>query len=107
LVPPVVLLRSAKAPNAVLSLPVVLLSQEAWSALQKLWEIYRSADIPGDERTQIFYSASLQQMNNLSDGRRTRLFASHGKVPTLMWVLLWLEGTIILGFTYFFGVRSI
>lgn len=82
-------------------------SQEAWSALQKLWEIYRSADIPGDERTQIFYSASLQQMNNLSDGRRTRLFASHGKVPTLMWVLLWLEGAIILGFTYFFGVRSI
>jgi Protein of unknown function (DUF4239) len=82
-------------------------SQEAWSAMQKLWEIYRSADIPRDERTQMFYSGSLQQLNNLSDGRRTRLFASHGKVPTLMWVLLWLEGTITLGFTYFFGVRSI
>lgn len=82
-------------------------SQEAWSAMQKLWEIYRSADIPRDERAQMFYSGSLQQLNNLSDGRRTRLFASHGKVPTLMWVLLWLEGTIILGFTYFFGVRSI
>jgi hypothetical protein len=82
-------------------------SQEAWSALQKLWEIYSSADIRRDERTQIFYSESLQQLNKLSDGRRTRLFSSHGKVPTLMWVLLWLEGSIILGFTYFFGVRSI
>jgi len=82
-------------------------SQEAWSALQKLWEIYRRADLPRDEQGQIFYSQSLQQMNNLSDSRRTRLFASHGKVPTLMWVLLWLEGAIILSFTYFFGVRSI
>jgi len=27
-------------------------SQEAWSAMQKLWEIYRSADIPRDERAQ-------------------------------------------------------
>jgi hypothetical protein len=82
-------------------------SQEAWSALQKLWEIYRGADPPRDERAEIFYSESLRQMNNLSDSRRTRLFANHGKVPTLMWVLLWLEGAIILGFTYFFGVRSI
>jgi len=82
-------------------------SQQAWSALQKLWEIYRGADPPRDERAKIFYSESLRQMNNLSDSRRTRLFANHGKVPTLMWVLLWLEGAIILGFTYFFGVRSI
>jgi hypothetical protein len=82
-------------------------SQQAWSALQKLWEIYRGADPPRDERAKIFYSESLRQMNNLSDGRRTRLFASQGQVPTLMWVLLWLEGAIILGFTYFFGVRSI
>jgi len=84
-------------------------SQEAWSALQKLWAIYRSADIDirRDERVQIFYAESLQQLNNLSDGRRTRLFCSHGKVPTLMWILLWLEGSIILGFTYFFGIQSI
>jgi hypothetical protein len=82
-------------------------SQEAWSAMQKIWEIYRRADIPRDEHVQIFYSQSLQQMNNLSNSRRARLFASHWKVPTLIWVLLWLEGAIILGFTYFFGVRSI
>ena len=25
----------------------------------------------------------------------------------MMWVLLWLEGAIILAFSYFFGVRSI
>jgi hypothetical protein len=82
-------------------------SQEAWSAMEKIWEIYRRANIPRDEHVQIFYSQSLQQMNNLSNSRRARLFASHGKVPTLIWVLLWLEGAIILGFTYFFGVRSI
>lgn len=82
-------------------------SQEAWSAMEKIWEIYRRANIPRDEHVHIFYSQSLQQMNNLSNSRRARLFASHGKVPTLIWVLLWLEGAIILGFTYFFGVRSI
>lgn len=82
-------------------------SQEAWSALQKLWDIYRRADVSRDEHGQIFYAQSLQQMSNLSDSRRTRLFASRGKVPTVMWVMLWLEGAIILGFTYFFGVRSI
>jgi hypothetical protein len=75
--------------------------------MQKIWEIYRRADIPRDEHVQIFYSQSLQQMNNLSNSRRARLFASNWKVPTLIWVLLWLEGAIILGFTYFFGVRSI
>jgi hypothetical protein len=82
-------------------------SPEAWSAMQRLWDIYRHADMPRYELGQAFYSQSLQQMNNLSDSRRTRLFASRGKVPTLMWVLLWLEGAIILGFTYFFGIRSI
>jgi hypothetical protein len=82
-------------------------SQEAWSALQKLWEIYRRADPPRDKLGEIFYSESLRQMNNLSDGRRSRVFGSHRKVPTLMWVLLWLEGAIILAFTYFFGVRSV
>ena len=82
-------------------------SQEAWSALQKLWEVYRRADPPRDKLAEIYYSESLRQMNNLSDGRRTRLFASYGRVPTMMWVLLWLEGAIILAFSYFFGVRSI
>ncbi len=76
-------------------------SQEAWSAMQNIWEIYRRADIPRDEHEQIFYSQSLQQMNTLSNSRRARLFAGYWKVPTLIWVLLWLEGAIILGFTNF------
>ena len=54
-------------------------SQEAWSAMEKIWEIYRRADIPRDEHVQIFYSQSLQQMNNLSNSRRARLLPATGK----------------------------
>jgi hypothetical protein len=81
-------------------------SPQAWRAMKELWDIYRDID-PKTAKENILYSESLGRLNDLSDSRRLRLHASHDKVHTVIWVLLWCGGIITVVFTYFFGVKSL
>jgi len=81
-------------------------SQRAWKEFKGLWDIYREIT-PQTTRENAVYAESLRRLNDLSDSRRLRLHASRDEVPPVMWVVLWSGAVTMIGFTYFFGVKSI
>lgn len=81
-------------------------SDRTWAAVQRLWDAYGSAQ-PDTPRMQGYFNESLSHLTRLSDLRRTRLFASHGGVPLILWSLLTVAGVLLVGFTYFVGHESI
>lgn len=60
---------------------------------------------PGLEEA--IYLVSLQRMTGLSDARSARLGESRSGLPDLMWAILIVGAAITIGFTYFFGVKSL
>jgi hypothetical protein len=81
-------------------------SQRTWTALQNLWEVYGTIQ-PETPQLQIYLTESLKHLTQLSDCRRTRLFASHGTVPVTLWYLLLSGGVLLVVFTYFVGHESV
>src|SRR5579863_2368235 len=81
-------------------------SERTWTAVQRLWDAYGSAR-PDTPRVQAYFNESLKHLTQLSDLRRTRLFASHGTVPQVLWCLLTVAGVLLVGFTYFVGHEGI
>lgn len=49
----------------------------------------------------------LYQVDRMTQARRARLDASAGFVPWVIWMVLYLGGLLTVGFTHFFGTRSV
>ena len=49
----------------------------------------------------------MRQLDVISQARRARLIASEGTVPGVIWFLLFGGAIITIGFTFFFGTRSL
>jgi len=81
-------------------------SARTWSAVQRLWDTYGTAQ-PDNPRLQAYFNESLTHLTQLSDLRRTRLFANRGAVPMILWCLLSVAGVFLVGFTFFVGHESI
>ena len=81
-------------------------SDRTWAAVQRLWDVFRDAQID-TPKLQGYFNESLKHLTLLSDYRRTRLFASHGTVPDILWCLLSVGGVLLVGFTYFVGHESL
>ncbi len=81
-------------------------SERTWTAVQRLWDAYGTAQ-PDTPRLQGYFNESLRHLTELSDLRRTRLFAGHGAVPQILWCLLTVAGVLLVGFTYFVGHEGI
>lgn len=81
-------------------------SQRTWQAVQRLWEAYSVGNLDTPQY-QSYFAESLKHLTQLSDLRRTRLFASRGTVPTSLWCLLLSGGILLIAFTYFFGHESV
>jgi hypothetical protein len=81
-------------------------SQRTWTAVQNLWAVYATAQ-PETPQSQAYFTESLKHLTQLSDYRRTRLFASHGTVPVTLWYLLLSGGVLLIAFTYFVGHESV
>lgn len=81
-------------------------SARTQTALDELWRAYLEID-PQTNRENAIYGDSLDRLNEMSDSRRLRLFASRDNLPIIIQVLLWGGGLITVAFTYFFGVKSI
>jgi hypothetical protein len=81
-------------------------SPKAHAALENLWQIYREVD-PQTNRESALYAESLDRLNQVSDSRRVRVYASREDVPLVVQVLLWGGGLVAIAFTYFFGVKSV
>jgi hypothetical protein len=50
-----------------------------------------------------YYQEIVSQLSAFNDARRDRILSSHAKIPPVMWGLLLLGGTIIVGFCYLFA----
>ena len=55
----------------------------------------------------IVLAEMLRALNNLYDARRTRLLSGQGGLNGFIWSILIIGGAIVVGFSYFFGVRSL
>ena len=82
------------------------MSPRAQQAMDGLWRIYGTVE-PRTPRESALYAESLEQLSKLSDGRRLRLYAARDRMPRILWIVLGLGGLTTVGFTYFFGVRSL
>src|SRR5580698_3882966 len=81
-------------------------SPRTWDVVQNLWDVYDKGEVSAGKE-QIYYAESLRHLNDLSNYRRIRLFASRGTVPPTLWYLLYLGGLLLVIFTYFFGHESL
>lgn len=81
-------------------------SQPTWQAVEQLWRLYTAA-VPATPQAQLNYAESLQHLDRLADFRRIRISTSRGTVPPLLWFLLYMGGTVLIAFTYFFGHDSL
>ena len=81
-------------------------SPKTQAAIDNLWQLYREVD-PQTNRESALYGESLDRLNQLSDSRRLRIFASADDMPAVIRILLWGGGLVMIAFTYFFGVMSI
>jgi hypothetical protein len=81
-------------------------SPKTQAAIDNLWQLYREVD-PQTNREIALYGESLDRLNQLSDDRRLRIYASADDMPAVIRILLWGGGLVMIAFTYFFGVMSI
>jgi uncharacterized protein DUF4239 len=81
-------------------------SQRTWTAVQNLWDVYGTIQ-PETARLQAYFAESLKHLTQLSDYRRSRLFASHGTVPAMLWQLLVVGAVLLIAFTYSIAQESV
>jgi hypothetical protein len=61
---------------------------------------------PRSQAEEQLFAESLDQVDALSDARRTRLVAAEDGVPGVLWSVLIFGGIAVIGFTYLFGLES-
>jgi uncharacterized membrane protein len=75
-------------------------------ALQNLWASFD--DLVEEEGLRdLVVAQALRRLEGLTDGRRLRLFNCDDSVPTVLWVLLVVEGVITVAFTYLLVAPSL
>ena len=55
----------------------------------------------------VLVSDIMRQLDIIAQARRARLIASEGTVPGVIWALLFGGAVLTIGFTFFFGARSL
>jgi hypothetical protein len=80
-------------------------SPEAVKAMNRLWQAYYSVK-PKLESEQVWYSESVDKLNNLADNRRMRIMACKARISWVMWFLLIVGGVLTLGYMNLFGIES-
>ena len=61
---------------------------------------------PTTDTQTVLYDNLLGRLHELGDARRARLLQAEEGLPTILWVVLLVGGTITVGFTYLFGLQS-
>jgi hypothetical protein len=82
------------------------ISNETKEQFGKLWKLYFTVDekmLPN----QTAYNHSLDQLNELGECRRIRIFNSRDLIPPVIWFVLIFSAVCLVSFTFFFGVRNV
>ena len=83
--------------------------QEAKEVTQALGALYAATLrlTSGGSRQSAVNAELLNQLDNITQARRTRLHLATGIVPSVLWAALTLGGFLTVGFTYFFGTENL
>lgn len=80
-------------------------SQETIEKLRKIWANYY-AFIPATEQQRIWYTQSINRLNELMQARMSRIIGSHESLSEEMWSLLIAGGILMGAFMCFFGLEN-
>ena len=80
-------------------------SPRAWDLLDDIRFSLQNFN-PSTPQEQVLYEQGLERMHDLADARRDRLLEAEHGLPVILWVVLITGGTIVVGFTYLFGLDS-
>ena len=80
-------------------------SPRAWDLLDDIRASLQNFD-PSTPAQQVLYEQSLERMHALAGARRNRMMEAQQGLPIILWVVLIIGGTIVVGFTYLFGLES-
>ena len=80
-------------------------SPKAWNLLDEIRAHLQNSD-PSTPAQRVLYEQGFERMRDLADARRDRLLEAEQGLPTILWVVLIVGGTIVVGFTYLFGLDS-
>jgi hypothetical protein len=81
-------------------------SPDVTSALSNLYSTLLKPQ-SGGQIDPIVQAEILRQLDEISIGRRSRLVASQGTVPSILWYVLFGGAVITVGFTFFFGTKNL
>lgn len=89
--------------------PAMALGRHSEATLRKLTNLYEVlvAATPDTPRGAVVLSALLDQLDSVTDARRTRLALAQGVFPGVIWAVLILGGVMTLGFTLFFALENL
>ncbi len=60
---------------------------------------------PRSDAQDALYGASLQEVDDLEENRALRLLAAREGIPSILWIVLVVGGTLTIAFTYLFGIE--
>ena len=80
-------------------------SPRAWNLLDDIRTSLQNFD-PSTPEEQVLYEQGFERMRDLAEARRDRLLEAEQGLPVILWVVLIAGGTIVVGFTYLFGLPS-
>ena len=66
----------------------------------RIWDLYLSYE-PETQREEIFFTASVQKLNEAGELRTQRIMDSRSHIHTILWAVLLAGGAIIIIFSYF------
>jgi hypothetical protein len=80
-------------------------SPRAWATLDEIRDSIQSLN-PTTDAQLVLYQQALERVHGLADARRDRLLAAEDGLPAILWVVLIIGGTLVVGFTYLFGMEN-
>lgn len=76
------------------------------SIMEQIWKSYYNVELTS-EKTDIWYTASVDKLNALMNARLTRQFHSWNHLGPMMWSLLIVGALITVGVMFFFGLENL
>jgi hypothetical protein len=80
-------------------------SPKAWDLLDEIRSEVQDFQ-PSTPAQQVLYELGLERVHGLADARRERLLEADQGLPAILWVVLIIGGSVVIGFTYLFGLDS-
>jgi hypothetical protein len=80
-------------------------SPRAWATLDELRDGIQSLH-PTTDAQLVLYQQALERVHGLADARRERLLVAEEGLPVILWVVLIIGETLVVGFTYLFGMEN-